>query len=141
LGASIILWIIIGIAAVAVDVASSSFLFIWFALGSIMAIIAALLNISFVVQVIIFIVVSTILILVGYPIVKKTMKKTVQRTPTMEQSYIGREFTADEGIIDKATIKIDGIYWTLKNEGEPVKKGERIKVTGIEGNKLVIRKL
>ena len=141
MGASIVLWIIVGIAALAVDISTSAFLFIWFTVGSITAVIAALLNYSFTIQVITFFTVSALFITVGYPLVKKTIKRTVQKTPTTEQGYIGREFTIDESFTDKATIKIDGIYWTVKNEGEQINNGDRVKVTGIEGNKIVIRKL
>jgi membrane protein implicated in regulation of membrane protease activity len=65
----------------------------------------------------------------------------VVKIPTTEQGYIGREFSVDEDVLDKATIKIDGVYWTVKNEGELIKKGDRVKVIGIEGNKIVIRKV
>jgi membrane protein implicated in regulation of membrane protease activity len=138
---SIVLWVIIGIMALAVDVASSAFLFIWFTVGAITSIIAALLGYSFTVQLITFVAVSVLFLAVGYPLVKKTIKKTVVKIPTTEQGYIGREFSVDEDVLDKATIKIDGIYWTVKNEGELIKKGDRVKVIGIEGNKIVIRKV
>ncbi len=77
---------------------------------------------------------------IGYPIVKKTIKKTVQKTLTMEEGYIGKEFTITKDIDEKASIKFQGIYWTVKNVGEPLKKGDLAKVTGIEGNKLLITK-
>ena len=31
---------------------------------------------------------------------------------------------------------MDGIYWTVKNEGDTIKKGEKFKIIGIEGNKI-----
>jgi membrane protein implicated in regulation of membrane protease activity len=58
----------------------------------------------------------------------------------MEESYIGREITVDEDLVQTARAKIDGIYWTIKNIGEPVKKGDKVKITGLEGNKLVVKK-
>ena len=44
----------------------------------------------------------------------KNTIKTVVRTPTKEEGYIGRELTVDEDINERATIKFDGIYWTFK---------------------------
>jgi membrane protein implicated in regulation of membrane protease activity len=137
----IVLWLIIGGAALAIDVISSSFLFIWFTVGAIAAVIAAFMQFSFAVQLTVFILVSVTLMIIGYPIVKKALKKTVQKTPTTEQGYVGRELIADENVIERATIKIDGIYWTVKNEGEFIKKGDKVKITGIEGNKIVIKKI
>lgn len=135
------IWIIIGIGALLIDLTTSSFLFIWFTGGSITAIIALILGKSFAVQLITFIVVSAVLMAVGYPIVKKTIKKTIPKTKTMEQNYIGEIFVADKDISRKGLIKVDGIYWTVLNEDEYIKKGQKFQVTAIKGTKLVIKKV
>lgn len=137
----LIFWIVISVAALIVDLATSAFLFLWFTIGGIAAIIAFIFNASTALQIVIFIAVSTISMAVGYPFVKKTLKGTVEKTSTMEETYIGREITVDEDIVEKAIVKIDGIYWTIKNAGEPIKKGDKITITGIEGNKLLVNKL
>jgi len=136
---SLILWIIIGAVALVADLITSVFLFVWFTIGSIAAIIAMSLGYSTTVQVITFVSVSAVFI--GYPLIKETIKKTVKKTPTMEQSYIGRKVTVDEEVMEKAIIKINGIYWTVKNIGEPVKKGDSVEICDIEGNKLLIKKI
>lgn len=43
----------------------------------------------------------------------------------MEESYIGRTFVIEDDIADKGRTKIDGIYWTVKNYNEPVKKATK----------------
>lgn len=138
---SLILWIIIGATALIADLITSVFLFVWFTIGSIAAIIAMSLGYSMTVQVITFVSVSAVFMAVGYPLVKETIKKTVKKTPTMEQSYIGKKVTVDEEVMEKAIIKINGIYWTVKNIGEPIKKGDSVEICDIEGNKLLIKKL
>ncbi|MCY6371897.1 NfeD family protein [Clostridium ganghwense] len=138
--AQLILWIVIAAFALAVDAATSSFLFIWFTVGGILAVILTLLHFPFSTQLITFIASSVTLMAIGYPIVKKTIKKTVPITPRMEEEYIGQEFICDKNIKEKATIKFGGIYWTVKNVGEYIDKGEKVKIIGIEGNKLVIKK-
>jgi membrane protein implicated in regulation of membrane protease activity len=137
----IILWAIIIILAIAIDVETSLFLFVWFAIGAFCAIIASVLGHGFSVQLITFVTVSVVSIAIGYPIVKKTIKRTVNTTLTMEQTYVGRELTIEENVEEKASIKLDGIYWTVKNEGEPIGKGDKVKIVGLEGNKLLIRKI
>jgi len=137
----LILWIVVGLIFLVVDVVTSTFLFIWFSIGAIAAIIANMLGFSIGVQTLTFIFVSALFTAVGYPLMKNTIKKTVAPTSTTEKGYIGREFTIEEDINEKATIKFDGIYWTFKNEGEPIKKGDKIKITGIEGNKLLVKKI
>jgi len=126
-----IFWVAVAIAALAVDIASSSFIFIWFAIGAIAAIIAMVFNVSIIAQAIIFGAVSAIFMAIGYPIVKKTIKKTVTKTLTMEEGYIGIEFTITKDIDEKANIKFQGIYWTVKNVGKPLKKGDLVQVIGI----------
>ncbi|MDV3427237.1 MAG: NfeD family protein [Bacillota bacterium] len=135
------MWIVIALAALFLDMVTSAFLFVWFSLGSIAAIIAYFLGAGILTQVMLFIIVSAVLLIVGYPLVKKTIKKTVPKTLKQEDSYIGREFLIDEDVIEKAIMKVDGIYWTVKNDGEAIKKGDKIKIIGLEGNKLVVKKI
>ena len=137
----IIFWAVVAIGALFIDITTSSFMFVWFAIGAIAAIIAMLFNASVVVQVIIFIAVTAVAMAVGYPIVKRTIKKTVSKTLTMEEAYIGTEFTIEEDIDVRSKIKFQGVYWTVKNVGKPLKKGDLVQVIGIEGNKLLIAKV
>lgn len=137
---TLILWIIISVAALVVDIATSAFLFLWFTVGGIAAIIAYTLDFSLGVQIITFVAVSALSMAIGYPLMRNYFKGTVTKTKTMEESYIGRELNVDEDVIVKAKAKIDGIYWTIKNVGEPVKKGDKVEIIGIEGNKLVVKK-
>jgi membrane protein implicated in regulation of membrane protease activity len=137
----LIIWLLIAVAAIYIDITTSSFLFVWFAIGAIASIVALIFNQSTVTQIIIFTAVSASCLAVGYPIVKKTIKKTVQVTPTMEQNYVGREFIAAKDINERATVKFDGVYWTVKNEGKVISEGDKVKIVGIEGNKLVIKRI
>ena len=137
---AVIIWIIIAAIAIIIDIATSNFLFAWFTIGAIAAMIADLFGISFGVQVIIFLVINLITVSLGYPWAKKKFKKSFKRTPLMEETYIGRVMKAEEDIIEKAKVKVDGIYWTVLNKGEEIKRGENFEIIGIEGIKLIIKK-
>lgn len=134
------LWIIISVVALVIDIATSAFLFVWFTVGGIAAIVAIIFQASFTVQLITFIAVSAVSMAIGYPVARNALKSTVRKTVTMEEGYIGRELLINEDVMEKASIKIDGIYWTVKNSGKPIKKGDRVKIVGIEGNKIVVKK-
>lgn len=136
----VILWIIIAAVAILIDIATSSFLFVWFTVGAIAAMIAEMLGVSFGVQVIIFLVVNLITVSLGYPWAKKKFKTSVKRTPLMEETYIGRVMKAEENIGQRAKVKVDGIYWTVQNSGEEIKAGDSFKIIGIDGIKLIIEK-
>lgn len=135
-----LLWIIVAIVMVAIDLATSAFLFSWIGLGAIVAMFANLLALSFLVQVIIFGIVSLIAIGIGYPWAKKKFKASIRTTQLMEETYIGMIFDAEERIESTAGIKISGIYWTVINEGEIIEKGDKFIITGIQGNKFTINK-
>ncbi|WP_102399725.1 NfeD family protein [Haloimpatiens massiliensis] len=137
----LIVWLIVGIGALLIDIVTSAFLFVWFTAGAIAAIICLTLGLSFSTQIIVFIIVSVLFMATGYPIVKKNMKRTVPKTKTMEEGYIGREIVSDQNIKEKGNLKVDGIYWTVENKGEEIELGDRIKIVGIQGNKLIIEKI
>ncbi|KEI14903.1 nodulation efficiency protein D [Clostridium novyi B str. ATCC 27606] len=137
----LILWIIISIVALVVDISTSSFLFIWFTIGGVVSTILTLMGCSFIIQVISFIIVSLILMVICYPIIKRTIKNTVPITPTMEEKYIGEEFIIKKDIEEKASIKYNGIYWTVKSVNGNINKGSSVKIIGIDGNKLLIKKI
>ncbi len=135
------LWIIIALVTLIMDIATSAFLFMWFTMGAVLSMIALAAGASPLTQAVLFGLSSTILMGIGYPIVKKTIKKTVKKTATMEESYIGRIMTLMEDVDEKALIKVDGIYWTVKNVDGIIRKGEKIQIVGIDGNKLLIKRL
>ncbi|WP_291649253.1 NfeD family protein [Clostridium sp.] len=137
---TVIFWIIVAAVVIAIDIATSNFLFAWFAVGAFVAMIADLLGVTFGVQVVLFLVVNLITVSIGYPWAKRKFKEGVKRTPLMEENYIGRVMKAEQDIGDRAKIKVDGIYWTVQNLGEVIKKDESFKITGIEGIKLIIKK-
>lgn len=134
------LWISIAVLGITIDLVTSNFIFIWFGIGAIAAILGIIFKVTFVVQVIIFLVVSTISLGVGYPVLRKSLKKSVVKTPTMEENYIGKEIIIEKDVNGRTIIKYQGIYWTVKNVGEPIVKGDKVKILGTEGNIILIQK-
>lgn len=135
---SIVLWLLIAIGVILLDIGTSLFLFVWFAIGCVVAIIAALMGLSFAWQLILFGISSIIAISIGYPWASKKFKNTVKRTKLMEEEYIGKTFSAQDDIDGVYRFKVSGIYWTGENKGEKIVKGQKFQIVGIEGNKLII---
>ncbi|WP_299997246.1 NfeD family protein [uncultured Clostridium sp.] len=135
----VIVWILVAIAVIAIDIVTSTFVFMWFSLGAFVAIILSLIGISVAWQIVAFLVMGVATVSIGYPWAKKKFKADVNHVPTMEQTYIGKEMIANEDIEEKSKIKVSGIYWTAYNKGKIIKKGERYTITGIEGNKLIVK--
>ena len=135
----VIVWLLVAIALIVIDIVTSSFIFMCFSLGAIVAIMLSLLEISVAWQIVAFLVVGVATVSIGYPWAKKKFKADVNHVPTMEQTYIGKEMIANEDMEEKSKIKVDGIYWTAYNKGKIIKKGEKYTITGIEGNKLIVK--
>lgn len=135
-----ILWIIIGIAVIILDIVTSSFLFVWFSVGALAAMVASLMGASFGVQIIIFLIVNIITISLGYPWARKKFKSTIARTPLMEEEYIGKVLKAEEDIEESGKAKLGGVYWRVVNKGKTIKKGESFKIIEFDGNRLKIEK-
>lgn len=135
---TIILWLLIGIGLILLDICTSLFLFVWIAIGAVVAIIASLIGLSFPWQLILFGISSIIAVSTGYPWASKKFKNTVKKTKLMEEEYIGRTFVAEDDIKDFYRFKVSGSYWTGENKGEKITKGQKFKIVGIEGNKLII---
>lgn len=134
----VIVWILVAIFVIAIDVVTSSFIFMWFSIGALVAIILSLLSVSITWQIVAFLVVGVATVSIGYPWAKKKFKADVNHVPTMEQTYIGRTMIAEEDMGETSKIKVSGIYWTAYNKGKVINKGEQYTITGIEGNKLIV---
>lgn len=137
----VILWLLVAIGVFLLDVLSSSFFFVLFSIGAIVAAVCAVIGLDFMVQVIIFAIVSIISLIIGYPILKKKYRNLSKRTPLMEERYIGKKMKAENDIVDKVQIKVGGEYWTAINDSEIIHSGEEFVITGIDGIKLKIKKV
>ena len=134
----VIIWILVAIFVIAIDLVTSSFIFMWLSIGALVAIIFSLLDISILWQIIAFLIIGVATISIGYPWAKKKFKADVNKVLTMEQTYIGREMVATEDMEETSKIKVSGIYWTAYNKGKIIKKGEKYTIIAIEGNKLIV---
>lgn len=135
----VIIWLVVAIFAIVIDLITSSFIFMWFSIGAVVAIILSFFGVTMAWQIIIFLITGIILIALGYPWAKKKFKVEKNNTLTMEQTYIGRTMLANEDIVEKVNIKVDGIYWTAYNKGQKINKGDYFIIVGIEGNKLIVK--
>ena len=113
---------------------------IWFAVGSLAAAVAALLNASVWLQVLLFLVVSCVILALMWPFVKKFLNPGLQKTNI--DSIIGSEGLVT-GEIDNLTaqgqVKLSGMEWTARStSGEPIPVGTRIRVDRIEGVKVFV---
>jgi membrane protein implicated in regulation of membrane protease activity len=136
-----IIWIIIAIFAALVDLITANVFFVSFSFGSLAALLMYYFQLPLLIQVIAFIVISSISMIVSYAFVRKFFKKNVPVFKTKEEELIGKEIILDKDIENEGQIKVDGIYWLIRNAGEePLKAGDRIKIINISENRLIVKK-
>lgn len=136
----IIIWLLIAFLVVVIDIVTSSFIFMWFSIGAIAAIILSLLGLAIKIQILAFLIIGIAMVCVGYPWAKKKFKVEKNHTPLIgNKLIIGKIMTAEKDIDEKSEIKVSGIYWTAINKGPKVNKGDKFIITGIEGNKLTVK--
>ncbi len=113
---------------------------IWFAVGSLLAMIVGLLGGAVWLQVTVFLVISGVLLALLWPLVKKYMNPNV--TPTNVDSVIGKliHVTQDINNIDAVgQAKVNGLEWTARSSsGEPISAGTLVRIDRVEGVKLMV---
>ncbi|BCZ48298.1 hypothetical protein psyc5s11_43650 [Clostridium gelidum] len=137
---SAVFWLIVAICAFAIDVLTSNFCFMLFSIGAVVAAICGALGVPFVMQVVIFSIISIISLAIGYPWLKKKYKGMSKNIPLMEETYIGKIMESEKEIVSQAQVKVNGEYWTVINEDDIIHVGEKFVITGIQGIKLKIKK-
>ncbi|MBQ7596084.1 MAG: NfeD family protein [Clostridia bacterium] len=134
-------WIAVTVVFVIIEVATTQLVTIWFALGSVAALLACTLKAELYIQIIVFAVVSTLALVLTRPLVRKLNKK--EFSPTNADRNIGKSATVTETIDNIAgtgAVKIDGNVWTARSSDNVViEKDTIVTVEKIDGVKLIVK--
>lgn len=139
-----VLWLIAMIVLLIIEAVVPGLISIWFALGALAALVAALFHAPFWLQVVWFLVVSILTLLLTRPFVKKYVNNRV--TPTNADMVIGKEAVVTEAIDnlqEKGAVRLDGKIWTARmaDESAGAEVGETVRILRIEGVKLIAEKI
>lgn len=139
----VVVWLVLLILFVIVELVTIQLVAVWFCFGSLGALIAALLNLTFNWQLVIFLIISLLLIIFTRPIVKKFLMPKIIRTNY--DSIIGMECIVLEDIVNiqqTGSVKVSGKIWTARSKNNDVfKSGDLVRAVGISGVKLIIDKI
>lgn len=113
---------------------------IWFAAGALCAMLTAFLGGAIWLQVSVFLLVSTTLLALLWPLVRKVLNPS--HTATNVDSVIGSEglvTAAIDNLTAQGQVKLGAMYWTARSSsGDPIAEGTRIRVDRIEGVKVFV---
>ena len=137
----LILWIIVLIAAIAIEVATMGLTTIWFSGGALIAMIIELLHGSISLQIIVFLIVSLILLYFTRPIAVKYFNR--ERTSTNLDSLIGKRAvvtSAIHNLQETGQVMVEGKEWSARSKDSEVtfEKDSVVQIVSIKGVKLIV---
>lgn len=134
------IWLGVFIALIFLELATINLVSIWFAIGALASFVASLYVVNVSIQIAIFVVVSTISLLLTKKFVSKIRTRKPERTNL--DRVIGEVgiVTADVSKLEPGEVKVDGKRWsTVANKN--IKVGSRVKILSIDGVKLHVQEL
>ena len=138
----IIGWLIAMVMLILIEICTLGLTTIWFAGGSLVALVASLVGANFAIQVILFFVVSFVMLFFTRPIAMKHFNN--QREKTNVDSLIGNEGrvkVAIDNFAGEGMVILHGQEWTARSvDGERIPDGCSVIVKEIQGVKLMVAK-
>ena len=135
-----ILWFVLAVVFLLVEGGTVMLVSVWFAAGSLVAMVAALLSAPFWLQLILFLGVSAGLLALLRPLVQKYIKPKI--TATNVDSLIGSQgyVTATvDNLAATGQVKLGAMPWTARStDGAPIEIGTLVRVDRIEGVKAFV---
>ena len=136
-------WIGLALFALLVEAGTSQLISIWFSLGAIGGAISCIFTDNIVIQLFVFITVTTLSLVLTRPIVKKLKLKGAAVKTNLDR-VIGCEATLTKDITRDCDgeLKVLGDYWlAVSRDGNEIKRGTRVKVLEIKGTKLIVEEI
>ncbi len=138
-------WFILFIVFLVMELATAGPLIsIWFCVGSLVALATAQAHVTVFVQIVVFLVVSTVLLVLTKPFVKKIVR--VRSVKTNLDRVVGMHGIVTE-IIDNlnetGAVKADGKVWSARNieSDQLIKEGKEVIIQEIQGVKVFVKEL
>lgn len=134
------LWFIVFLILLLIELCTINLVSIWFAIGTLGALVTAYFIDNIMVQIVVFILLSVIALLITKPFVAKVRKRKI--IPTNLDRVIGKEGVVTKEILKNSygEVKVSGNKWTATSKKE-IKEGKEIKVLKIEGVKLLVEEI
>ena len=134
-------WLAALAAFIVIEIATMGLTTIWFAGGALIALVLALLNTSFYVQLGAFLVISIVLLVCTRPLAVKFFNG--KREKTNVDSMIGKQaiVVADiDNLREEGQVMLNGMEWTARayEEGSIISAGAVVEVKEVRGVKVIV---
>lgn len=136
-------WLILFVVFAALELISLGLTCIWFAVGALAACITSLITDNWMVQAVVFIIVTVVVLVFLRPIAVKYINNKAEKTNI--DSLIGKKAKVIQEIDNinaKGKVSIDGMEWTARSsEGNIINKDTLVEVVEIKGVKAIVREV
>ena len=137
-----IIWLILLIVFVLLETATVQLICIWFAAGSLVAMLVSLLGGALWLQIVVFFTVSIVLFSLLWPLAKKHFKPKL--VATNADALVGKVCKVTEAIdpLEGGRVKVGDVTWSARSEhGETIPAGALVKVLKIQGAKVFVEEV
>ena len=135
-----VVWLALAIVMAVAEAATVQLVSIWFVVGAVAACVTSLITDNLIIQIIVFVAVTTAALLITRPLVKKMKEKAPE--PTNSDRCIGKEGTVITKIDNSSAVgqvRVGSSVWSARSEDNSViAEDTRVTVTAIEGVKLIV---
>lgn len=133
-------WFVLMIVFLIVEACTVSMISVWFAIGSLAAMLVSLLQVPFWLQLLVMVVFSGVSLALLKPLARRYFSSKI--TPTNVDSVIGKKgLVTDEidNILPSGQVKLDAMTWSARStSGEKIPKDTLVRVDRIEGVKVFV---
>ena len=139
-----IVWLALLVLMVVVEAMGPALVSIWFAVGALAALIVSFIpGVAWWIEVIVFVIVSTVTLLAVRPLSKRYFKRNTIKSNV--DSLVGKRGVLIEEIspFSAGLCKINDVSWTAisSDDKESIATGSVVEVVTIAGNKLIVKKV
>ena len=139
----LIIWLVVAAVMVVAEVISFGLTSIWFAGGAFISAICAWAGADWVVQLVVFSVVSLALLFLMRPLAKKKLIRETEKTNV--ESLAGQQGIVTEAINNveaKGAVKLNGLTWTARSvDDSEIPEGTKVTVESVSGVKLMVKRV
>lgn len=135
-----VVWLIIVLALAFIEIITVNLVTVWFVASGLVALVATYFDVSPLIQVAIFVLLGTLLLITTKKPLEKLLNKTKQKTNL--DRVIGMEAIVTEEITKTKSgeVKVDGKRWTaIANKS--IKENSTVKILKIDGVKLIVEEV
>lgn len=135
-----ILWLVLFLGLAAVETLTLDLLFLMLSVGALAALVATFVGAGFVLQIVVFAVVSLLMILLVRPVAVRHLRKGPRDQLNNIDRLVGASAVALEPVTaHSGTVKIGGDTWTARSsDGAALPAGTRLSVARIDGATAVV---